>query len=495
MKNNIIKFISIILVFILISCFSLVLLRNNSYAASTSEDIEGLDDSKYPGIKSMIQSLKSQYPKWNFKILYTGLNWSDVISAEYMGHGSSPKNLVPYKDNYKGAWICPICGENKPYDNGTWRCASEQAIAYMMDPRNSLNVSDIFQFEELSNVDTNIDSIRNMTAGTFLDGHEQGIIDTANECNVNPYYIVARVIQEQGRQGSELVSGNSGYYNAFNIGASGSNSAEIIQNGIAYAQKKGWTTLEASIKGGIEFVANNYINRGQNTLYLQKFNVTPIETYAHQYQQNLMAAQSEGATLRNAYINIDSLASSHTFVIPVYENMPETAAVRPDGSEGATVNSDLVRVNVTNSLRIRNEANGSQTVGWLYANEIVTRLEKATEKVAGTYWDKVMKADGTIGYTARETYENESPYKLYLVPITDSGNTDNPSDTGNNTTYKSGDVNKDGNITSSDYVLIKNYIMGTTNLDDEAKKLADYNSDGNITSSDYVLIKEYIMNN
>ena len=365
----------------------------------------------------------------------------------------------------------------------------------MMDPRNSLNVSDIFQFEELSNVDTNIDSIRNMTAGTFLDGHEQGIIDTANECNVNPYYIVARVIQEQGRQGSELVSGNSGYYNAFNIGASGSNSAEIIQNGIAYAQKKGWTTLEASIKGGIEFVANNYINRGQNTLYLQKFNVTPIETYAHQYQQNLMAAQSEGATLRNAYINIDSLASSHTFVIPVYENMPETAVARPDGSEGATVNSDLVRVNVTNSLRIRNEANGSQTVGWLYSNEIVTRLEKATEKVAGTYWDKVMKADGTIGYTARETYENESPYKLYLVPITDSGNTDNPSDTGNNTTYKSGDVNKDGNITSSDYVLIKNYIMGTTNLDDEAKKLADYNSDGNITSSDYVLIKEYIMNN
>ena len=52
-----------------------------------------------------------------------------------------------------------------------------------------------------------------------------------------------------------------------------------------------------------------------------------------------------------------------------------------------------------------------------------------------------------------------------------------------------------GKITSSDYVLIKNYIMGTGTLSEEAKKCADYNGDGKITSSDYVLIKNYIMNN
>ena len=223
----------------------------------------------------------------------------------------------------------------------------------------------------------------------------------------------------------------------------------------------------------------------------------------------MIAAQSEGATLRNAYIDINSLSGSHTFIIPVYENMPETACARPDGSEGATVNSDLVRVNVTSSLRMRNEPNESETVGWVYANEIVTRLEKATTKVGGTYWDKIMKSNGTIGYTARETYDNESPYKLYLVPIVDTGNSgnndntgdtggtqnpENPSDSGSGTTLKNGDVNKDGTITSSDYVLIKDYIMGTVNLDDEAKGLADYNGDGKITASDYVLIKDYIMN-
>lgn len=56
------------------------------------------------------------------------------------------------------------------------------------------------------------------------------------------------------------------------------------------------------------------------------------------------------------------------------------------------------------------------------------------------------------------------------------------------------DVNEDGTITASDYVLIKNHLMevksitGTNN-----KKASDVNSDGSITASDYVLIKNHIM--
>ena len=43
-----------------------------------------------------------------------------------------------------------------------------------------------------------------------------------------------------------------------------------------------------------------------------------------------------------------------------------------------------------------------------------------TEKVDGTYWDYVMTSNGTKGYAARETYESESTYKLYLVPVIDA---------------------------------------------------------------------------
>lgn len=423
------KFISYILLLMFLAYSLLALFNSDVYAISQSisSDYTSLNEAEYPGIKSMIDSLKAQYPNWNFKILYTDLEWADVITGEYQGHFSSPKNLVQKSANYQGQWICPICGD-RPYDNGTWRCASEQAIAYMMDPRNSLNESDIFQFEELTNPGCDINTLSTMTQGTYLQGHEQGILDTANNYNVNAYYIVARLIQEQGRGGSALVSGASGYYNAFNIGASGNTTAEIIANGLAYAQKKGWTTLEASINGGIGFVADNYIKKGQNTLYLQKFNVTTNSggPYSNQYQQNIMAAQSEGNTLRRTYSEINSIGSSHTFIIPVYKNMPAQPSARPSTTDSPTVSTDLVRVNVNESLRIRNAPNGNTTVGWLYKDEVVTRVEKATSKVNGTYWDKIRKADGTTGYAARETYDNETPYKLYLVPVSNQdGGTDN----------------------------------------------------------------------
>ena len=572
MKRNV-KIISVILILsLIVNIIISIIIQSRTYAVtqSFSTDINSINNSKYPGIKDSIISLQKQYPNWKFKVLYTGLDWNEVISNEFVGHGSSPKNLVYKTSNYQGEWICPICGD-RGYDNGSWRCASEQAIKYMMDPRNSINSSDIFQFEELTNSGCDINILRSMTNGTFLSGHEQGIIDASNNNNVNPYYIAARLIQEQGKSGTVLTAGNGyngqyvGYYNAFNIAASGNSPAQILINGLAYAQKKGWTSLEKSIDGGINFLAKQYIQKGQNTLYLQKFDVEATNgLYSNQYMQNLLAAQNEGTTLRNTYINMNTMNSSHTFIIPVYENMPQNICGRPNSNGTSSTNIDLVKVNVDSSLRIRNAPNGNTTVGYLYTNEIVTRLEKATSKINGTYWDKVKKSNGTIGYAARETYENESKYKLYLVPINDnnSGNNENNSNNGNNvstnnpkdtnkvkidrsqniitvtpnaiaadileayggsvkitkadgsflngendlmatgfivedkyTVVKKGDCNGDGKITSSDYVFIKNHIMGISTLIGANEKASDYNDDGKITSSDYVLVKNYIMNN
>ena len=495
---------SIIILTIITYILSSIIIQNKSLAVtqSTSTDINSIDTAKYPGIKEKIQALQKKYPNWKFKILYTGLDFNEVIANEYTGHGKSPKNLIYKSANYQAAWICSICKE-RIYDNGNWRCASEEAIKYMMDPRNSINESDIFQFEELTKTDTDINTIKNMTNGTFLAGYEQAIINTANSNNVNACYIVARLIQEQGKTGTVLTSGKGyngqyvGYYNAFNRGASGNSTEAILLNGLATAKKYGWTSLEKSISGGIDFIANQYIHKGQNNLYLQKFDVEATNgLYSNQYMQNLMAAENEGLTLKNTYINTNAMSSSHTFIIPVYENMPKADCARPSTNETSNVTTDLVRVNVNSTIRLRDAVNGNNTVGWLYKDEIVTRLEKATAKVNGTYWDKIKKANGTTGYVARETYESESEYKLYLVPISeDSGNNSNNNNSNENNQILKGDVNKDGKITSSDYVLIKNYIMGTRDMTEEEKKYADYNGDGKITSSDYVLIKNYIMNN
>ena len=560
--NKKIKIISLILILtISINILTSIIIKNKTYAVtqSFSTDINGINDSKYPGIKAKIKELQSKYPNWNFKILYTGLDWNSVIANEYTGHGSSPKNLVYKTSNYKGQWICAICGD-KGYDNGNWKCASEQAIKYMMDPRNSINASDIFQFEELTNTGCDINVLKTMTRGTFLEGHEQGIINASNNNNVNSYYIVARLIQEQGKTGTVLTKGSGyngqypGYYNAFNIAASGNSTAEILTNALAYAQKKGWTSLEKSIDGGISFLAKQYIQKGQNTLYLQKFDVEATNGfYSNQYMQNILAAQNEGTTLRNTYININSMSLSHTFIIPVYENMPSNVCSRPDTNGTSIIDKDVVKVNVDSTLRIRNNPNGSITVGWLYKDEIVTRLEKASSKVAGTYWDKVQKSDGTIGYVARETYENEGKYKLYLVPINENNNNNNNNtnegkntnkvkiDKTNNiitvtpdaiandilesfggkakitkadgsylnggndlmatgfivddkyTVVKKGDCNGDGQVTPSDYVKVVNNIMGVSQFTDVMKKAADINNDGNITPADYVKIVNQIM--
>ena len=138
----------IVILLINISISSIIYATNQTI----STEINSIDTSKYPGTKEKIEQLQKKYPNWKFKLLYTGLDWNEVIENEYKGHGASPKNLVYKGTNYQGEWICAICGD-KSYDNGSWRCTSEQAIKYMMDPRNSLNESDIFQFEELTNVE------------------------------------------------------------------------------------------------------------------------------------------------------------------------------------------------------------------------------------------------------------------------------------------------------------------------------------------------------
>ena len=438
MKNKSIKkqeIFAIIFLILIISNIIFAMVNVNQVFAvnqTISEDINSIDSSKYPGVKEQIQQLKTKHPNWSFKILYTDIDWNEAIGKEYLGHGSSPKNLVPKTHN--SSWICNICGVDKAYDNGSWRCASKSGIEYMMDPRNSINEADIFQFEELTSTGSDVNIVKKMTNGTFLQGREQEITNIANTKGVNAYYIVARLIQEQGKSGSELISGKTGYYNAFNFGASGSTSEQVIANGLAYAKKKGWDTLEKSISGGVDLIANEYIKIGQNTLYFQKFNVTKKSTFAHQYQQNLFAAKTESATLRNTYLDIESYDSKHTFIIPVFKNMPPKACLTPDGNSTATSGADLVKINVTTSLKLRKAPEDSTKVDWLWKNEIVARLEKGTTKINGAYWDKIQKANGNVGYAPRETFDYETDYKLYLVPI----NTTNGSNNNNNINNSNG---------------------------------------------------------
>jgi len=119
-----------------------------------------------------------------------------------------------------------------------------------MDPRNWLTSQNVFQFQSISR-DANITFARLQTAvqGTFLNNteHINAILNVSRDRDMNAMFIAARIIQEQGTNpgaNSPLTSGQGwngqyrGYFNFFNIGATGQGNDQVILNGLRHARNQ-----------------------------------------------------------------------------------------------------------------------------------------------------------------------------------------------------------------------------------------------------------------
>ena len=402
--NILSKVVPILLITILLF-FVFYNLTNNEVKAAESNrytyDGNNIDTSKYTGIKEKIDIIKKNHPNWTFTIMETNLDWNQVIKAEYSGHGASPRNLVQGKS---GSWICSICGD-KPYDNGSWRCASEMTIRYYMDTRNWLTDSQyLFQFLQIDYKDTTDEQIYNSLANTFLHNQDYAreINEACRESNVNPYYVVARVIQEQGAGGGstwKMESGGVTYYNLFNIGATGNSSSEIWNNALATAKSRGWTSVKASIEGGVDTLTS-YINAKQNTQYLNKFDVEQYDgTYWRQYMQNIEAPKNEASKMYSCMKEAGLLNQSLNFIIPVYENMPASVSQSPDGV--GEIYPKNIRVKEGHSdVVLRSSANTSSSVVYIIPDSSVVLL--SVERL-NNGWHKVVLTDGRYGYLRFDT--------------------------------------------------------------------------------------------
>lgn len=416
---NIKKMISITLItLILLNLFSVF--ANDEVQASYSTEF-----AKYPGYEELIKKLQEAHPNWEFEIVETGLEWSEVIIAETTAtHG---KNVVP--QSWSGAWKCS-CGTKV---DGTWRCASTAAVSYYMDPRNSLTEKYIFQFEQLTYDSANqtkegvatILSDCNYMQGKITYYDTEGklqtldktyvdvIMEVAKDYNISPYHLASRIRQEQGvGDAGSMISGTwtgengayKGYYNYFNILAFGSTETEVIASGLKNAKNKGWTDPEKSIRGGAEVLLNRYISYGHDTLYLQKFDVTDggDGLYGWQYMTNVAASKSEASQIYETYKEMGMIneTSKIKFKIPVYKNMPETASVEP-GSE--TIVTENVKLTGDDVYVRTGKGTSYSSITKLSKDTIVLRIEQ--DNVAdsnGRYWDKVVLDDGKIGYVSRE---------------------------------------------------------------------------------------------
>lgn len=308
--------------------------------------------------KDYLRKLHAQYPYWQFNAYKTGLDWNAAVNGESklgLNLISNSKSAA-WKSMEEGAYDANT-GKWKVFDGSTWVAASKEAIMYYMDPRNFLTTQGIYQFEllEYQSQYQTVDGINHILANTpfanatftYTDDvsgatkettYAAAFAEAAKESGVSPYHLASRSKQEVvtgATTTSIAVTGTSetypGIFNFYNIGAYSGTSPAL--NGLKWASTgstflRPWNNRYRSIVGGAMYIGSNYINRGQNTGYLQKFNVTATNTYNHQYMTNVEAATSEALKTKNAYNGmLDTVPL--VFSIPVYENMPAENCAAP----------------------------------------------------------------------------------------------------------------------------------------------------------------------
>lgn len=418
-----------ILLTIILSICIILFAGSKVQATNTLNGIENFPSSYQP----YLRELAKKHPNWKFTALYTDLDWNYVIQQENV----FGKNLVP--KNYSDSWKNTTEGQyNVEVDKG-WVDSSKQAVEYCMDPRNFLNEVRFFQFECLAydQSTNNLNGVEKILYGTEFYQQKVSYLDSnGNTINMNetygdlilrgaqtslvsPYHLASRIKQEVGpflshSSISGTVAGYEGLYNFYNIGATSSTEPMgAIKNGLQYAKDgKGasqeiknkylipWNTKERSITGGAIFIGSSYINVGQNTIYLQKFHV--IDTngsglFWHQYMTNVLAPYSESKSIYNGYQKAGMLGTSMSFLIPVYNNMPNISTDSPNiNSSDFSDDNTKVYCNATN-VNIRTGPSTSYEVITTVSNpDKMTRIKKGKQQ--GERWDKVILENGIVGY-------------------------------------------------------------------------------------------------
>lgn len=312
---------------------------------------EGFPDS----YKDQLRELHAAHPNWIFKAVHTGLEWNDVVANEVNIRGRVNNMVEGYSSNPRYNWRSTTVGYDyktdtwSSYDGSTWFAASDDLVKYYLDPRVYLYEKFVFAFETLSYDSSQTKAgVESILYGTFMyDSKPSGSSSTystlmmkaGKDSGVSPYHIASRIKQEIGTTITSGTNGqNSSYpgiYNFYNIGAYASPEGNAIENGLKWASSgstygRPWTSAYKSIVGGALYIGENYILKGQNTLYTQKFNVTYTDClYSHQYMGNVQAVSSEAQKVYSAYKGAGTLDGAITFSIPVYKNMPKSMVTKP----------------------------------------------------------------------------------------------------------------------------------------------------------------------
>ena len=501
-----------------ISCGNVTGYVSAAYVQLTSSGSQGSSDADFESYmtkqgfpesyKPYLRTLHEQHPKWIFTAQKLGVDWSTALKEECvvgrnLVHSSA---LASWKSMEKGAY--DFNGGYWYGLDGSWVAASKEIIMYYMDPRNFLNDTYIFMFENQS-YDPSYQTesgVKTILADTFMSGsytcpdtkkkytYSQTFMDAAKKSGVSPYHLASRCRNEQGVNGAPqslgTVKGYENYFNFFDIQAYATSTMTAAEMGCKYAKTTNptyllpWTNQYKSIVGGSIFLGTGYITKGQDTLYLQKFDMVDGGNglYYHQYMTCVFGQANEAISLKNAYSQ-DILNSAMEFKIPVYNNMPDKLCPKPTSSgdnnnylkslsvSGTSISPKFDKFTASYAAQVNAEVS-SVTVN---ANPL-----GKSAKVSGKGKVSLKTGENTVKVTCTAA---SGVKRTYTIKITRKAASQ---------TLQQGDVNGDKYLTVVDALLMLRYNAGKTQLDSAQLKRADMNGDGKVDVIDALTLLKKI---
>ena len=501
-----------------ISCGNVTGYVSAAYVQLTSSGSQGSSDADFENYmtkqgfpesyKPYLRKLHEQHPKWIFTAQKLGVDWNTALKEECvvgrnLVHSSA---LASWKSMEKGAY--DFNGGYWYGLDGSWVAASKEIIMYYMDPRNFLNDTYIFMFENQS-YDPSYQTesgVKTILADTFMSGsytcpdtkkkytYSQTFMDAAKKSGVSPYHLASRCRNEQGVNGAPqslgTVKGYENYFNFFDIQAYATSTMTAAEMGCKYAKTTNptyllpWTNQYKSIVGGSIFLGTGYITKGQDTLYLQKFYMVDGGNglYYHQYMTCVFGQANEAISLKNAYSQ-DILNSAMEFKIPVYNNMPDKLCPKPTSSgdnnnylkslsvSGTSISPKFDKFTTSYTAKVNAEVS-SVTVN---ANPL-----GKSAKVSGKGKVSLKTGENTVKVTCTAA---SGVKRTYTIKITRKAASQ---------TLQQGDVNGDKYLTVVDALLMLRYNAGKTQLDPAQLKRADMNGDGKVDVIDALTLLKKI---
>lgn len=501
-----------------ISCGNVTGYVSAAYVQLTSSGSHGSSDADFErymtkqgfpeSYKPYLRKLHEQHPKWIFTAQKLGVDWNTALKEECvvgrnLVHSSA---LASWKSMEKGAY--DFNGGYWYGLDGSWVAASKEIIMYYMDPRNFLNDTYIFMFENQS-YDPSYQTesgVKTILADTFMSGsytcpdtkkkytYSQTFMDAAKKSGVSPYHLASRCRNEQGVNGAPqslgTVKGYENYFNFFDIQAYATSTMTAAEMGCKYAKTTNptyllpWTNQYKSIVGGSIFLGTGYITKGQDTLYLQKFDMVDGGNglYYHQYMTCVFGQANEAISLKNAYSQ-DILNSAMEFKIPVYNNMPDKLCPKPTSSGDNN--------NYLKSLSVSGTSISPKFDKFTASYTAKVNAEVSSVTVNANPLGKSAKVSGN-GKVSLKTGENtvkvictaaSGVKRTYTIKITRKAASQ---------TLQQGDVNGDKYLTVVDALLMLRYNAGKTQLDSAQLKRADMNGDGKVDVIDALTLLKKI---